>query len=426
MTRQQLFWAIGQVEESRLARTESSVEASQTGNKEEFPMKTHTNPRRIVRNLLIAAAIASTLAVTAFAATAFLLYDSPSQMVAAILGDNTGYDHKEITTWSDPQKPGSLYTNPAYDRVEADPTVVAEDIAPNVSPVGQSASWEGYTLTVDSVLYDSHSRCGFVTYILENPQGIRGYEVFETGKLNGNDLPPRSSLYGYPYILQEKTTDTRLAVTFYFRNLHKEENLVISFPTTEEPRTDEEIQAIMEALDARVRKDYTPEEAVAKAIEKLGQAQFRDYRGELDEVDSAYDYLRFRLYQAEYEQRGAGVTVPLADTALTHATAGDGSVVVTPLCIQVDVTNLTFLHRQEEDGVYISGDNVKTVALRFADGSSYQVQNDTTDNTIFAIISSASDGNLDTGNLLTLMFNRVIPVKEVTAVILNGTELKVD
>lgn len=426
MTRQQLFWAIGQVEESRLARTESSVEASQTGNKEDFPMKNHTNPRRIARNLLIAAVIMSMLAVTAFAATGFLLYDSPSQMVAAIFGSSTGYDHRGITTWSDPQKPGSLYTNPAYDRVEADPTVVAEDIAPHVTPVGQSASWEGYTLTVDGVLYDSHSRCGFVTYILENPQGIRGYEVFENGKLNENDLPVRSSLYGYPYILQEKTTDTRLAVTFYFRNLHKEKNLVISFPTTEEPRTDEEIHAIMDALDARVRKDYTPDEAVANAIEKLGQAQFRDYRGELDETDSAYAYLRFCLYQAEYEQRGAGVTVPLADTTLTHATAGNGSVVVTPLCVQVDVTDLEFLHRQEEDGVYISGDNVKTVALRFSDGSSYQVRNNTTDNTIFAIISSASDGELDTGNLLTLMFNRVVPVKEVTTVILNGTELKVD
>lgn len=414
MTGEDLFLAIGQVEESRLAKTE-----------EDIPAKGKIGGR-VFRNLLIAAVIVSMLAVTAFAATGFLLYDSPSQMIAAIFGDNTGYDHKGVTTWTDPQNPGVEYENPAYDRVEADPTVVAEDIAPHVSPVGQSASWEGYTLTVDGVLYDSHSRCGFVTCILENPQGIRGYEVFENGKLNENDLPLRSSLYGYPYILREKTTDTRLAVTFYFRNLHKEENLVISFPTTEAPRTDEEIQAIMDTLDTRVRKDYTPEEAVAMAIEKLGQAQFRDYCGELDETDSAYGYLSFCLYQAEYEQRGAEVTVPLADTALTHTTAGSGSVVVTPLCIQVDVTDLEFLHQQEEDGVYISGDDVKTVALRFADGSSYQVRTDTTDNTIFAIISSASDGRLDTGNLLTLMFNRVIPVKEVTAVILNGTELPMD
>ena len=426
MTREQLFWAIGQVEESRLAQTEASVDASPNLGKEDFSMKNHTNPRRIARNFLIAAVIVSLLAVTAFATTTFLLYESPSQMVAALFGNNTGYDHKGITTWSDPQKPGSLYTNPGYDRVEADPTVVQEDIAPHISPVGQSASWEGYTLTVDSVLYDSHSRCGFVTYLLENPQGIRGYGVFENGKLNENDLPLRSSLYGYPYILQEKTTDTRLAVTFYFRNLHKDENLVLSFPITEEPRTDAEIQAIMDTLDAQLRKDYTPEEAVAKAIEKLGRAQFLDYCGELDEVDSAYSYLRFCLYQAEYTQRGASVTIPLGDTALTHATAGNGSVVVTPLCIQVDVTDLEFLHRQEADGAYISGDNVKTVELRFADGSSYQVRNDTTDNTIFAIISSASDGEQDTGNLLTLMFNRVIPVKEVAAVILNGTALKMD
>lgn len=426
MTREQLFWAIGQVEETRLARTEAFGEASQNSEKEDFSMKNPTNPRRIARNFLIAAVIVSMLAVTAFAATGFLLYDSPVRLVAALFGDETGYDHKEVTTWSDPQKPGSLYTNPAYDRVEADPTVVAEDIAPHVSPVGQSASWEGCTLTVDSLLYDSHSRCGFVTCLLENPQGIAGYQVFENGMLNGNDLPLRCSLYGYPYIIEEKTTDTCLAITFYFRNLHKDESLVLSFPTTETPRTDEETQAIIEALDAQVRKDYTPEEAVARAIEKLGRAQFRDYRGEEDETDAAYDYLRFRLYQEGYEQRGEGVTIPLADTALTHVTAGKGSVVVTPLCVQVDATDLEFLHRQEADGVYVSGDNVKTVELRFADGSSYQVRNDTTDNTIFAIISSASDGEADTQNLLTLMFNRVIQVDGVRAVVVNGTELTID
>lgn len=64
MTREDLFLAIGQVESSRLARSELSVPSREI--KEDKTMK--ARPRRIFRNLLIAAVIVSMLAVTAYAA----------------------------------------------------------------------------------------------------------------------------------------------------------------------------------------------------------------------------------------------------------------------------------------------------------------------------------------------------------------------
>lgn len=64
MKREDLFLAIGQVENSRLARSELSVPSREI--KEDKTMK--ARPRRIIRNLLIAAVIVSMLAVTAYAA----------------------------------------------------------------------------------------------------------------------------------------------------------------------------------------------------------------------------------------------------------------------------------------------------------------------------------------------------------------------
>ena len=59
-----------------------------------------------------------------------------------------------VTTWTDPEKPGSLYENPGFDRVPVDEALAETEVAPMVSPVGQSISWNGYTLRVDANLYD--------------------------------------------------------------------------------------------------------------------------------------------------------------------------------------------------------------------------------------------------------------------------------
>ena len=148
MTREDLFLAIGQVESSRLSRSELS--SLQT----EEDKLMYTKPKRTMRNLLIAAVIVSMLAVTAYAAAGYLLFDSPEEMISAIFGDKTGFDHAAAGDILD--KDGNvLAVRARHDRVPADEEVVASEAAPLVEAVGQSISWGGYTLTVDANLYDS-------------------------------------------------------------------------------------------------------------------------------------------------------------------------------------------------------------------------------------------------------------------------------
>ena len=202
MTREELFTAIGTVEESRLERTEYTVAEARGGSR-----------KRVFRNFLIAAIVVSMLAVTAYAVAGYLIFESPEDMISTIFGDKTGYDHKGVTTWTDPQKPGSVYENPGFDRVPVDGTLAAE-IVPNVTAVGKSFTWRGYTLTVDAVMYDNVTQCGMLTYQLTNPEGIKPYNVASNGEVWNH--PVNFNKGGESYIIQEKTTDTCLSVAQFF------------------------------------------------------------------------------------------------------------------------------------------------------------------------------------------------------------------
>ena len=177
MKREDLFAAIGQVESSRLARSELEMTNPSPVEQEEEPnmTKKRISTGRIIRNILAAAIILSMLGVTAYAVAGYVIFDSPQDMLTSIFGDQTGYDHKDVTHWTDPEKPGEVYDNPAYDRVPVDEEVMQSEAAPLVSPVGQSISWKGYTLTVDANMYDKVTKCGLLTYTIENPDGLPHY-----------------------------------------------------------------------------------------------------------------------------------------------------------------------------------------------------------------------------------------------------------
>ena len=130
MKAEELFLAIGEVEASRLARSELTVRKPSGQRDQEEPKMKKKNVSRLLRNLLAAALIVSMLAVTAYAVAGYVIFDSPQEMLSSLFGDQTGYDHKEVTHWTDPEKPGSVYDNPAYDRVPADEEIVASEAAP--------------------------------------------------------------------------------------------------------------------------------------------------------------------------------------------------------------------------------------------------------------------------------------------------------
>lgn len=440
MKREDLFAAIGAVEECRLARSELTVQEPSLPKTEEPDMKhKKVNTKRVIRNLLVAAVIVSMVAVTAFAATGYLLYGSPAEMLSSIFGDETGYDHSEGgAKYYEDGKLAAM--EPSFNRVPADETVVAVDVAPNVDIVGQSISFNGFTLTVDAFMYDSTTKCGFFTYLLENPNGVSGYKTQTTGEIWYDGAPDivRVNQYGYPYIIQEKTTDTCLAATYYFQYDRRwGDDLVISFAADEKQLSDEETAGIITELEKKIREEKTPEQAIAEVIDILGAATFEENVSnppdgnnvdmEAYRADYAYTVLTHRRYQEQYQSSGARLTVDCgAEKALRNVTMENGSIVVSPISMQIDVTNLAYLHETRDGKLYVHSDNVDTVKIRYQDGTEYVVDEEYTKNYTFSACGSATEGEKDNYNMLTYMFNRIINVDDVKSIIINGLEIPVD
>ena len=75
MKAEELFLAIGEVEASRLARSELTVRKPSGQRDQEEPNMKKKNVSRLLRNLLVAALIVSMLAVTAYAVAGYVIFD---------------------------------------------------------------------------------------------------------------------------------------------------------------------------------------------------------------------------------------------------------------------------------------------------------------------------------------------------------------
>lgn len=131
-------------------------------------------------------------------------------MIAGLYG---GADSAAPFEDSDPDRPNAAWTVPGYEKSPVEETV-AQELQKWVSPVGKSISTDGYTLTVDAYVYDSTTQCGFITMLLTHDAPIE----LSPGR-NGllGSVPVNINQYGYAYLIPEKTTDTQLAFTYYFR-----------------------------------------------------------------------------------------------------------------------------------------------------------------------------------------------------------------
>lgn len=446
MTREDLFLAIGEVEGSRLMRSELSVGGS--SEKSEMEESKMINKRfragRLFRNTVAAVLLLFALSTTAYAVVAYVIFDSPKEMLTSIFGDKTGYDHKDITYWSDPEKPGSQYTNPAFDRVEADETVVEEDIAPHVSAVGRSFTWRGYTLTVDALMYDSITKCGILTCLLENPEGIKPYNVEPTGEVWNH--PVDINQYGYAHIIQEKTTDTCLAMTYYFQydpDRNRDMEVTISQWTFVEPGA--EYQAHIMELFEQTKQEYTLEEAIAAYIDEHGQEEYDRVSAESTEEQMAeycYAVLWTRRLEELYLCPEIITISPDRESSLKTISLGNGTTSISPISFRIDMETLEFLHTANDftGETMIDSGSIQSVVIRYEDGSSYTVIDEAVKNAIF-VVADYPEGDVqeqvktDHGyvmqhskhsSILTIMFNRIIDVDKVTSVIINGVELLVD
>lgn len=407
MTREDLFLAIGQVESSRLFKSElPSMQA-------EEDKTMYTKPKRTLRNLLIAAVIVSMLAVTAYAAMGYLIFDSPEDMISTIFGDKTGFDHSDGSIRPDPYGPPSgIIVEPTYDRVPADEDVVASEAAPLVDAVGQSISWEGYTLTVDANLYDSVTKCGMVTYLLENPNGLH-YDVQSDGEVwfPGGEIVTASQ-YGRSYIIQDKSSDTKLSATYYYQ-LRNPNTTDIEIGFTQwASTTQEQIDQRIEEIKQELRQEIPEEEALAYRKMSLGDQWpwFEENRTREENIDSAYEDWAYERLE-EVTICPDTIIIPEAPQGeMSNITLGNGAVTISPIAATI--------RKQEIENLGYSF--MGLFKIRFADGSEYVVQDGYIENRVFAVTDSEETE-------LTYMFNRIIDVNEVVSVIVDGdVELPLD
>ncbi len=422
MKTEELFLAIGEIQDTLLLQ--SQYGASPADLMEDKTVKKNHLPRRTLRNLMIAAAIVSTLAVTAFAAAGFLLYDSPMEMLKALYGDETGFDHKDVTYLENPGKPQDPMANPAYHRVPADETL-AQEVAPHVSSLGQSLSCGSQTLTVDALMYDAATHCGLLTYTLEDTGAFPEYWLQPDGQVTYAGVEPLSfSQGGYSYVIQEKTTSQKLTAVYYFRcdGLGAEE-LEIHFRAAE-PGEEELNQFLQE-----VRQELTPEEAQAQAKKALGEDYallIQEYSGaELE--DLCYQAAAGIRYKAFYDQKMESMeklTIPLdASSMMNHVTFDGGSVILSPIAITVDTLEMDFLRTDEH---FLSGSEVDELVLQFRDGSLFTVRSDEIQNATLANVHPPYGQAEGPYSLVTYMFNRMVDAEDIVSVFVNGTELKPD
>ena len=406
MKQEDLFEAIGNVESSRLLRTELETTApSAVTHEEDKPMKKQS-VKRIIRNLLIAAVLVSMLGITAYAAVGYLIFDNPEEMLTSIFGDQTGYDHKDVTHWTDPEKPGEVYDSPAFDRAPVEEDVMQSEAAPLVSPVGQSIRWKGYTLTVDANLYDQVTKCGLLTYTIENPDGLPHYEVANNGEVwfpEGEIVDINQ--YGYSYIIKDQSTENKLTAAYYYQLANpNSDTLELSIYQWAIITTDQ-VDSIMQELTSQAKQEVTQEEAIEMLKAKIGTENYDKYASSVTQQElenAAYFEIANAKFNEQY-QCPDKITIP--ETALgemSSITLADGKIKVSPIAICVDATDM-----QDYPNGYIA-----VTKIRFLDGTEYLVRDDDTANYMFAVGSTDRD--------VTFMFNRMIDVKEIAAVILDG------
>lgn len=351
MKAEDLFTAIGGVETSRLERSEWKVQ-EQMGK-----YQRKTSHFRLGRNILAAALIAAMLATTVFAA-GYLLFDSPKQMIDALFGRHPG---QESSSWSVPDYKGDVAAEYHSDRVPVNEQAV-ENMAPHTQSIGQSITWAGHTLTVDASMYDAQTECGFVTYSIENPDGIRPYNVAPNGEISfpyGELL--EASHHGRSYIIAEKCTDTKLCATYYYKTRDRESSKDLELT-------------------------FTFWAGIADPKGFMEQSHSEDIKISEPDADTK-------------------IVIPADSSAnLKTASFDSGAIIVSPFSVRIDLTKAT--PKQ--------GEFIQELRLRMADGTEQTIMDDNTVNDVLNVGNEAFTEQ-------TLILNRLVNVEDLAAVIADGT-----
>lgn len=179
---------------------------------------------RLARVGLIAAILVMVLGISAGAYVGLIQHSDPAGVIHGFFEQDSYSKGEHVVEYEIIEVDGEVYeklkTNmPAWERMPLDEAAAEKYIYPYVYGVGESISWEDYTLTVEAVLYDATIGSGLLYYTIENPNGVEGYDV----QPNGEVWWPTSSAYyaalSHPersYIDEGQTTGTKLYVCAYF------------------------------------------------------------------------------------------------------------------------------------------------------------------------------------------------------------------
>lgn len=322
-------------------------------------------PRRGLRTLVLAACLTAALCVGAAAGYTVVREEKFPDLDAAVeaMFGNQGRDSVEATVEYD--ETGGMSLNlPNQERVPVD-AAQAEALVGEYLP-GTGYVWQvgDYTLTVESYLLDEHTGTGRVYFTLERPGGVEGLQITpEDGEAwaDGSGISLNFCAGG------ADGTWTPMSGRFY----------------ADQNRSTPEKLYLTAALGAA---------SGWKAEDGL-HIRFHDLRRNRDSE-------RDVSLVAEMELPGAD-SLP-AVTAVNPKTGGTAAC-FSAIGMLVDTSYL-------EDG-----DSVRYVALEYADGSTYVVQDDAGN------VDNAEHGlyNMD-GTQLRLCFNRLVDPAQVVSVAVDG------
>lgn len=384
MRREDLFLAIGEVEESRLARSEnvsaSNVTALEEGNME---MNTKKRGRRPLRLLLVAAVMVAILSsltlalagenapddlVVVFKPFEPGVFENETELMNAVWG-LTGFDHGDEEMV---RKEGEVNTTHylGFDREPLNEEAV-EDVLGSVTAVGESISWNGYTLTVDSHIYDPHTCSGVFIFTVENLDGFWEYTVNRDGSFINDWVG--FGIDRMSYIVADMTTDTKLtAIGSYINTREPEMPLEIGFTSW-----------------AEYGMNYQQWRQMDKA---MTDAEYKEWEKSIEECP----------YSIKLPQKSPG------DMPSITVESTMGEVIISPM------------------GARLTNEGYATLlTICFKDGSEYLVRqcgNDDQEEILNCLVENENMSGYDG----VYLFNRLIEVEEIASVVIDGDEYFVD
>ena len=294
-----------------------------------------------------------------------------------------------------------------------DEAVAETEVAPMVNPVGQSISWNGYTLRVDANLYDQVTKCGVLTYTLENPEGVGAYEVEENGKVWFAGVAPISfNQYGYSYVIEDQCSEVKFTAAYYYQLRYADDtDFVIEFNQWA-TITEEEYDQMLEDKKEELRRTVPEEEAIALKQQQLGDQWqwYLDTYTREEIIESGYTDMAYEQ-MAEIETCPDKIVIPEKSLGeMSNITLANGDITISPIAMYIDMTDWTDYPETYN----------KLCIIRFADGTEYVVRDAEHENYMFAVTAGER-------NDVNYMFNRIIDVNEITSVVLDGgIEITVD